>query len=71
MDPREVEEGLGQKVLRPCMGSECLKYSFKAGPKSLNAPVYHHSASLRVTKITSTCNTLKKYSIHINNVHIP
>ena len=28
------------------MGSECLEYSFNAGPKSLNAPVNHHSASL-------------------------
>ena len=28
------------------MGSECLEYSFNAGPKSLNAPVYHHSSSL-------------------------
>ena len=48
MDPRKGKEDLGQKVLRPCMGSECLKYSFNAGPKSLNAPVYHHSSSLDI-----------------------
>ncbi len=33
--PKEGKGGLGQKVLRPCMGDECLRYSFNAVPKVL------------------------------------
>ena len=40
------------------MGSECLEYSFNAGPKSLNAPVYHHSSSLVGSAIYNNCFTI-------------